>query len=81
MFAARLDAVRAEAEAERRVAADAELPADHPSAWVEMGDPFVGISPDELAMLSPGEQERARKVTAAALGSAAARGRRNGSRR
>jgi hypothetical protein len=61
-FAERFDAIRQEFA--ERDAADEHEPS--PAAeWVE-GDPFVALAPDEMAELTPEQQQRAREVSEAA---------------
>ena len=69
-FAARFDALRATPPPpEPRTTED--LPPDPPRAyaervwsWVLAGDPFVALSPDEMALLTPEQAEVARSVHA-----------------
>jgi hypothetical protein len=65
-FAQRLATIR-RAQAEKALAEEADaLPATHPYSWVLDGDPFVAMSPEEMAMLTPEQQQHARQVTRAA---------------
>ena len=60
-FAARFDALAVQ----RGEGDPDEVPPDHPAAWVEQGDPFVGLSPVELAMLDAEQRDRALALTVA----------------